>query len=165
MLTPPLKRQKGSKLLKTVRKSYSKDLDNLMGKPAERAIVRKLKANKIVEEITQFPFGELDVDLRIVYRGRTFFADVEGRGGLGWPMTFKNFPYRVIHVPARKEHMIRTRVPFLYYVVRSDLKRAAMLRGESILESPKKRHENKFARKGDTMFAVPRDLIVRYENL
>lgn len=135
----------------------------MMAKPAERIVGRWLWTLEGVENVEPFPFGKKDVDFRVTRWGQTYYADVEARGNTGWK--HGAFPYSTVHVPARKEKMISRRTPFIYLVVRADLKKVFDLPGEAILSSPKIIHKNKFMPDGDTMFDVSRINITGYYDL
>jgi hypothetical protein len=150
--------------IQPVTKEYNKSLDELVAKPAEKAVGRHLWLLEGVEDVVPFPHGKKDIDFAVKRWGKWYYVDVECRGnwkdGNEFPFWFKT-----IHIPYRKKTMIATRVPLVYYVVRADNKRAAVLHGGAILQSPHIIQENRMVQGGDSFYDVPREVVVGYEDL
>lgn len=134
------------------------------GFPAEEAVINYLKSKSNILSITQYPFGKYDVDLRIVTNVGYYYADVEHRGKY-WLQDKDEFPFDTINIPSRKEKMIRSRIPFLYFIVRGGFDRMLVLTGESILHSPKFENPNQRIKAGEIFFSVNKNKILFYSDL
>ena len=148
-------------------RKYNEDSDRAYGDPAEKAVLEYLIKQLGETNVVHWPFGKYDVDIkcRLNINSKWYFIDVENRAkhwvDLEWPTRFDS-----IHVPWRKDKMIRYRLPFYYYVVSRDLTRALVLAGPDILNSEIKQikgdHE---LSKYEPYFNVSREKIQKYINL
>jgi hypothetical protein len=143
-------------------KPFSWTLDKIVGLPAERKVEEYLECLDGVQQVIHRPFGLCDVDIAVMRWTQLYYVEVERRKN--WKVG--DFPYDTIHIPGRKEGILRVRNPLLYYVVRDDLQRAAVLRGEQILSSNTVANYNRLMMDVlDKFFDVPKTEIIGYENL
>ncbi len=145
----------------TDQKLYDRPLDELYGQPAEGAVLKFLEAREDVDRAEHFPYGEKDVDIKVI-QGQNkcaYFIDVERRKNWVWPQMF--FPFSSIHIPYRKRGMILNRQPFYYFAVRDDCQRIASIPGSVILGNDVFRSRNKYD--SAKFFIVPVENIYYWE--
>lgn len=110
---------------------YNPDIDKYYGYPAEMAVKESIEKQPRVLFVEHHPFDRKDIDLMVKFiDGDTVFVDVERR--MNWSSS-DFFPFPTVHIPLRKLEMIKSRMPFVYAVVRHDLKRVFFIDGRYIL--------------------------------
>ena len=103
--------------------------------------------------ISVVEFGKYDIDLLAIRQGKVVgFIEVEVRD---WGKDF--CPYSTIHVPFRKDAILRRYEPTIFFAVCRTLTAAYWTNAERILASPVQSVMNKHVIEGEQFFDVPKD--------
>lgn len=108
------------------------------GLKAEKIMVEHLRSRDGIYYVVHYPYGSMGVDISYIVAGdhhRFVHADVELRWW--WSKDDNCYSHASVHIPKRKERMIRRYAPeFRYFVMRSDYLSFLVINGDDILRSP-----------------------------
>jgi len=111
--------------------SYNPTRDQTWGQPGERVLYKYFVSVVGADAVTSYPEGKEGIDFSIDWKGLRVYIDSEVRSD--W--FYGEFPYDTIHIPYRKRGMIKSHLPFRYYVIRRDLAAFMAIAGDKILGS------------------------------
>lgn len=132
--------------IKADMKPFSQELHDQNDKIAKDAVMTFIRRSWNLECSEGDKYG---VDIE-VYKNRLICGYVEVEIRHNW---VSQFPYKTVHVPARKEKLF-TFYPTILFSVRQDCKRAMYAKAEDIVSSPIIKLDNKYMAAED-FFNVP----------
>jgi len=138
---------------------------------AERKVLEYLKGSAMVKWVEQYPFGEKDIDIKVVMyqpNGEEFDLYIEVERRRSWEPRWDIWPSKLdpINIPMRKWPMIQKyQQDMEYWAVRDDLQRACIIEGDVIHGYRIAENQNRLVPENEYFLRVPRDQVLEYIDL
>lgn len=130
-------------------KPFDQAMHDLCDPPARRAVGAWIEMNW---GFKADDYEKYKVDLVCSKDGiNKFYVEIECRQIL----TGKQYPYKTIHIPSRKEKLFNNNLKTVYFVVSGDFKHGLYTNVENIKDSPRVEVKNTAVAKGEYFYDVP----------